>query len=333
MPSKPGVIMYKNLTWENMFLKIITGIFFLLMCLSPHLGMAEKEPTKIRAQYQYEIQGSENNGGDLNQPAGIDLDQYGNLYVADTINSRVVVFDSIGKFKTKFGKYGKGEEDLSAPMALTVNQNKDLVYVADSSNYRVQIFKTDGKFVSTMDLMTNMESLSKKIRPIGIAVNKSGNIYVSDANNHYIHVYAPDGTHLFSFGGLGSADGQISLPVGLSIDKDDKVYVVDMNNARVQIFEQSGKFVSKLGSLGDAKGDLAKPKDIAVDNRGNIFVTDGANLVVQIFDQKGKFLEIIGAEKEVDLQFASPFGLAIDTDHLYITDRWRNSVRVYKIQY
>ncbi len=310
--------------------KILGLILFLVICTR---GWAQEESAKalVNAKFLFDIKGDAAQRITFNQPAGIDVDGQGNIFLADTVNSRVVVLDDTGKVNFMFGKLGAGEGDLNAPMALSVDSSKGLLYVADSSNNRVQVFKTDGAFVKTIDL--NQDASKKNPRPIGIAVNKEGNIYVADADNNLVRVFSAQGKPLFKFGGFGAGDGQLCVPVGIDVDEQNKVYVVDMNNSRVQIFDSDGKFLLKMGSAGDAKGNFGRPKDVVVDKKGNIFVSDGASLVVQIFDKQGAFLNVIGAEKEEILQFAAPFGLAINNNYLYVTDRWRNSIRVFDISY
>ncbi|PIQ89520.1 MAG: hypothetical protein COV72_02535 [Candidatus Omnitrophica bacterium CG11_big_fil_rev_8_21_14_0_20_42_13] len=325
----------RNIFFERL-VKFFTVILFTI-CSLFFVGFlpsfCESAPSgKITHKYLFEIKPDANKIGALNQPADIAVDVSGNLYAADTVNSRIVVFDASGNAKFAFGRHGTGKEELSAPMALTVDSKNKKVYVADSSNYRIQIFKTDGIFLSSIDLNKDKTGEEKDVRPIGIAVAGGGNIYVSDADNNYIRIYSSDGKFLSKFGGFGSENGKFCIPVGLFVDADDKLYVVDMNNSRLQVFDNQGNFLFKIGSAGDARGDFGRPKDVCVDENGFIYVSDGANLVIQIFDKNGEFIDLIGAEKEVDLQFASPFGLAVLNGRLYITDRWRNSIRVYEIE-
>lgn len=328
------------MTKEKLFLSILVKLFtvifftifftgFLAQCQS--FGEEKTQGTDA-CRFLFDLKTDGTATGALNQPAGIAADDAGNIYIADTVNSRIVVLDDLGKIKFVFGKLGEKPGELSAPMAVAVDTKAQKIYVADSSNRRVQVFKTSGEFLSVFDLNKELGEKEKPVRPIGIAVSSEGNVYLSDADNSYIRVYDPLGKLLFKFGGFGAQDGKFCLPVGLFIDKADKVYAVDMNNARLQIFDKEGEFLAKLGSAGDTKGSFGKPKAVCADDRGFIYVSDAANLVVQVFDKEGKFYDLIGSEKEKELQFASPFGLAVSDSRLYITDRWRNSVRVYEIR-
>lgn len=312
--------------------KLFTVIFFTILgTIAFRVNYTLAEPVSGSYSYLFEVKSASGIGA-LNQPAGIDIDEAGNIYVADTVNSRVVVFDDLGKVKFIFGKLGDKNGELKAPMALVIDNRVKKIYVADSSNHRIQVFSISGEFIAPIDLNKGLEDGLKPVRPIGIAVSSEGNIYVSDADNNYIRAYSAGGKFLFKFGGFGKDDGKLCLPVGLFMDKQDKLYVVDMSNARLQVFDKQGKFLFKIGERGDTKGSFASPKDVCVDEKGFIYVSDAGNLVVQVFDKNGKFHNLIGAEKDKNLQFASPFGLGVHKKRLYVTDRWRNSVRVYEIK-
>jgi DNA-binding beta-propeller fold protein YncE len=77
--------------------------------------------------------------GQLNQPAVIAFDSEGLLYVTDSGNHRVQVFDNNGNFITKWGSKGSGDGDFSKPESIEVDPNGK-VYVADTSNNDVQTF-------------------------------------------------------------------------------------------------------------------------------------------------------------------------------------------------
>jgi tripartite motif-containing protein 71 len=80
--------------------------------------------------------------GKMRSPAGITLDQEGNVYVADTGNNRIQVFSSNGTFitkwgdVTKWGEYGSGNSTMRSPQGIAVDSSSGNVYVADTGiNY------------------------------------------------------------------------------------------------------------------------------------------------------------------------------------------------------
>ena len=77
--------------------------------------------------------------GDLNIPAGIDVDHLGNLYVADLLNSRVQKFSSQGDFLAEFGQFGFDQEQFISPVDVSVAPNGS-VFVLDAFTHSVEHF-------------------------------------------------------------------------------------------------------------------------------------------------------------------------------------------------
>ena len=77
--------------------------------------------------------------GKLSEPAGIALDQEGNVYVADTGNNRIQVFSSNGTYISKWGVYGNRNGTLKSPEGITLDQEGN-VYVADTGNNRISAY-------------------------------------------------------------------------------------------------------------------------------------------------------------------------------------------------
>ena len=77
--------------------------------------------------------------GQFHNPKGISVDRAGNVYVAETINHRVQVFDSNGRFQRKWGSEGSGNGQFDRPRYVAVDGAWN-VYVSESGNHRVQVF-------------------------------------------------------------------------------------------------------------------------------------------------------------------------------------------------
>ena len=108
--------------------------------------------------------------GQFNRPNDIAPDKAGNLYVSDTNNNRVQVFDCKGQFLSTFSKKGANSKQLNSPHGICVGSDQ-FVYVGDKGNYCVSVFKTSGEFVT---------SFGQFSWPAGIVVDDDGFVYVSD---------------------------------------------------------------------------------------------------------------------------------------------------------
>lgn len=156
-----------------------------------------------------------------------------NLYVVDTGQHKVLVFNLRGKYLNEFGSRGAGEGEFNFPVSIT--SKNDLLYVVDALNYRVQIFDFEGKYISTFGEQGNKAGYFSS--PKSITTDSDSNIYVTDALFDNFQIFNRKGELLLLVGKSGRKDGTFSSPNGIYIDKSDKIYLVDTFNKRIQIFK------------------------------------------------------------------------------------------------
>src|SRR6476469_3962045 len=101
--------------------------------------------------------------------------------------------------------------------------------------------------------------------PMGIAVDPSGNVFISDNGNNQIQKFDSNGHFLAKWGTNGTANGQFISPEGIAVDPSGNVFISDNGNNRVQKFDSNGNFLAKWGTNGTANGQFISPEGIAVD--------------------------------------------------------------------
>jgi len=172
----------------------------------------------------------------LNRPTGIAFhESSGRLYVTDTVENKVVVFDKSGAKLTEFGARGLAPGQFNFPTSLAIYG--DTLIANDTLNYRIQLFTLDGVPLSSFGEVGDASgqfALSK-----GLGADADGHVYVADALSNFIQVFDNEGRFLLSFGGMGGEVGRFRLPAGICIH-NNTIYVADSQNGRVQVFEYLG---------------------------------------------------------------------------------------------
>jgi len=228
--------------------------------------------------------------GEFSFPFGIAVDSSDNIYVADTGNSRIQIFDSSGNFTKMFG-FGvdngtntfqkcttgcqagigsAGEGGFAGPRGVTVDGSGN-IFVADTGVSRIQKFNPANDFL--LKFGTNGGNGGTGTgdgefdSPRGVAVDGSGDIYVTDTGNDRIQIFSSSGVFQSKFGSSGSGDGQFDSPEGITTGS---IYVADRFNDRVKKFNINGTFNSELGFDGSLSHDSAYYQDIFYDSPGSL---------------------------------------------------------------
>lgn len=175
--------------------------------------------------------------GQLQRPTGLARDPAGkHVYVADTRQHNIVVFNDAGTLIRKFGQQGTRPGDFNAPTYLSFTHNK--LYITDTLNSRVQVFSTDGQALNTFGKRGLY--VGNLTRPKGVTVDADGNVYIVESYYDHLLIFNPTGEFLLAIGGTGASVGNFYLPAGTWSDDQGRIYVADMYNGRVMIFQYLG---------------------------------------------------------------------------------------------
>ena len=171
--------------------------------------------------------------GSFYGPRGVAVDKDGRIYVADTGNKRIQVFDKDGKFINQFGGGGLDQGRLDEPVGVAVDAQGNIV-VADTWNGRVQIFDQTGAPIAAWDIdgWLDKEAVGKPY----LAVDAQSRVYVADEVGRRVLIFDETGKYLGGFGQYGTDDRGFTLPGGIAVDKGGYIYVVDTGSGRVLKF-------------------------------------------------------------------------------------------------
>ncbi|WP_045518210.1 6-bladed beta-propeller [Neobacillus niacini] len=269
--------------------------------------------------------------GDFKSPLDkpMDVSKIGEyVYVTDTNNKQVQVFDTSGTPIFKFGKEGEGEGEFKFPYGITGDKDGN-VYVADLYNGKISIFSKKGKFIKYFE---EKDSTTPAITsPAGLRIfdNK---LYVTDIESKKVIVFNLDGKKLLEISSASSKEDVFNAPNAITIDNDENIYVSDSGNLRVVVYDKKGKFTRIINGNKDAKGEskFVNPRGLAVDSKGTLYMIDNMTHFVYGFDNKGEQVYQFGGLGSENNQFFLPNGLFIDEkSQLYITDTFNQRVAVY----
>ncbi|RXJ01680.1 6-bladed beta-propeller [Anaerobacillus alkaliphilus] len=251
------------------------------------------------------------------------------MYVSDTNNNRVQVFDLAGEFLFTFGEEGSEPGQFHFPYGIA-GDNKGQVYVADMYNGVISIHNAKGEFIDYFaQELTKNDVISS---PAGLRIIKDL-VYVTDIQTSRVFVLDLEGNLLLTIGEQGEDFGQFIAPNAVTADAEGNIYVVDTGNQRVQVFDAAGNFISTFNGypVGTGESLFVNPRGIGIDSKGTIFVVSNLTHIVHRFDKEGNHLSQFGGMGDGPGDLYLPNGLFIDEkDTIYVTDTLNQRISIFK---
>ena len=193
-----------------------------------------------------------------------------------------------------------------------------------------------GKIVEFNRVGQQIRSFGTHLRhPAGIATDKAGNIYVTDAAGEQSRLvkFSPDATVVKEIGRRGDKFGEFEHPRGLAITKQSELFVCDRDNSRIQVFNKNLDFIRSIDLRAvDSREQPCKPNDLTFDQAGNMYVTDMSNNCVHCMTMSGHHLISFGSEGDGPGYLAGPEGIHYDKKgFLYVTEYKNHRVSIFKL--
>lgn len=153
-------------------------------------------------------------GGQFDFPRGLRVSKQGELYVCDSYNNRIQIFDLDLNFKRSFGVTGTRKGQFSFPSDVEFDTSRK-IYIVDHMNHRVQVFTAGEVFLYMVGDYCNKPFNN----PISLAIHKEL-LYITEMRGHRVSVMKTSGELVTRIG-----DGHLQTPEGIAIDEDGYVFV------------------------------------------------------------------------------------------------------------
>jgi DNA-binding beta-propeller fold protein YncE len=191
----------------------------------------------------------------MDQPSDIAIAPDGMKYVADRIKERIFVFNEQDQFVRAFGWEG------FTPVGVAVHD--DQLYAAEFEERHVVVLdRHQGTRLGIIGEGGGEEG--QFIRPLGIATDTDGNVYVTDVLRGRLQKFGPDGRFIQAMGQIADSPGNFVRPKHVAVDRQGTIYVVDAAFQNVQMFSNEGEVLMFFGSAGSHDGSMSLPAGIAV---------------------------------------------------------------------
>jgi DNA-binding beta-propeller fold protein YncE len=203
---------------------------------------------------------------------GIAIDDNDHLFVADGELHRILVFDA------QHHPVDEIHEGMQDPVGLAIDTENRFLYVVDQGLDQVLVYDADSfKLIRKIGTAGHNHELTTEGNfgaPFAAAVDRDGNLYVTDMLNNRIEVFDADGNFVRTWGKIGDAPGQFGRPKGIAVDSDGHIWVVDNALDRVTIFGNKGELLMAFGTHGKIASQFKGLVGITIDKMNRVFTVE-----------------------------------------------------------
>ncbi|CAF1430052.1 unnamed protein product, partial [Rotaria magnacalcarata] len=230
---------------------------------------------------------------------------------------------------------GSGDHQLSQPLDVIVDKERDSLIISDWSNRRVVRWpRRNG---------TSGETIISNINCWGLTMDENGSLYVADIRNDEVRRYKKgesQGTVVAGGNGRGNRFDQLSYPRYVFVDRDHSLYVSEWENHRVMKWmkgKKEGIIVAGGQGQGNGLTQLSYPGGVVVDQLGTVYVTDDGNARIMRWPKgatQGSVIVDGKGEGGQSNQLNGPEGLSFDRyGNLYVVDLGNHRVQKFNIEF
>ena len=318
----------------------------------------------------------------LGFPAAVAIDGAGNVYVVGLHSERVFRVDTTGNVTVVAGSGARGgfsvdggpaiNTSLAYPTGVAVDSAGN-IFIAERSYCRIREVSAQTGNISTVAGTGSCwftgdsgPATSAQLNdPSGVAVDRSGNIFIADTNNCLVREVSasagvistlagtlPDTTGLLHCGYSGdggpATSAKLGFPNGVAVDGSGNIIIADTTNCAIRKISASAGTISTVAGTGSCgySGDgglatsaqLSAPYGVFVDRSGNLFIADTNNCLVREVSASNGHISTVGGDYSLgcgysgdgasatSAQINQPYGVVVDSSgDIFVAD-YQNSV-------
>lgn len=324
------------------------AVFFSLLALVAFLwttvyqisvvdSFIQLQATDIDQSYEFSIYGT-TAGKLLKQPTAIDISALGELFVADSKDRCVYVYDAEGNYSRTIGATKDKRFKLVKPISVAVASNGQL-FVVDATTQSLVIYDENEKPIRTVGF--------EEEQPLEVSVG------LNEKKQEIIYVTTKSGIALGSLSGTfyagrfdwGRKAGQFDAPQSVIAQANNNtvmLYVVDSLNYRVQAISSFESTPTTYWTYGqplpsnvalryqDARRKFGLPVAATLGSDGQLYVLDGLSGQIVVVDtENGSLHDVISSAGSMDGQLSYPEDIADYNGRIYVADSGNKRISVF----
>lgn len=255
---------------ENKMFKFL----FLIFC-TLFIGSQSLPAQTFVEEFRLGEEGQQN--GQFNRPQALAVSQEGILFVVDSGNNRLQLFDLQGHFLKTVGGFGFESDQFDFPTDIWVKSLIN-IYVSDYNNQRIQRYDRQMNYIAQFTSNANWPEEFQFGQVLSCAVNSQNDLFILDHQENKVIKFNRNGQPERFFGHYDSGAGELYEPIQLDLYLNEYLLVSDVGRKAILMFDFFGNFLKQFSD-----SQFVRPRGLACSNEDLFFVADeGAKMIFSL---------------------------------------------------
>jgi sugar lactone lactonase YvrE len=227
-------------------------------------------------------------------PGGVAVDGEDNIYIADSAQGFILVYDSDGRFLRYIGKRGN-EGWFHLPAGMAIDRESRRLYLLDSEKNLLWVLDLEGNALNRIGRYRGGTSRVEFSAPTEIALAKDA-LVVLDSAGSRIQILDLQGNPIKQFAIRVARGGQPAPDMGLALDSAGNIYISNLEGSSIRVYSCEGVLLSSFGGTGFRLGEFQSPTGLWIDPTDRFYIADTTNRRVQFFQLSASMSAVVAGE-------------------------------------
>lgn len=218
----------------------------------------------------------------VQKPSGIAIDGDDNIYISDSVQGVIAVYDPNGSFVRYIGRLDKDENLFHYPTGIAIDRRTRTLYVLDSERHLLFLLDLNGKVIKRVGRFSGNDTVVDFEYPTDIAVGDH-ELAILDAGATRVWITDLEGNpvHHFSFA-IHDHPQMVERP-GIAVDRGGHIYLRHPVDGSIRVYGRDGQLLTSFAHPADRTTNFSVPAGLYIDSQDRFYVADEYTRNVQVF--------------------------------------------------
>ncbi|HXF48238.1 MAG TPA: hypothetical protein VNL73_02280 [Verrucomicrobiae bacterium] len=214
----------------------------------------------------------------LSAPIGVAALASGQIVILQEKNTILKIYNEDSQRLDTFNLTAV-DSTLKVRVSRILADGRDNLYLLDVGNNRILVLDKTWKKTA----VAGATGRGKPRRPVDLALDNAGRIYLADESDCPIRVFDPKGRFLSCLEKYSPGRNTRWRPAGVCVDSKNRIWAIDADASTLRVFDANGNLLQTIDSVNEGGRKFFFPEEISIDRYGQLYLLEKGKNSIEVF--------------------------------------------------